>query len=930
MTSKILKSTSLVYSRALFIMVLSICSSLIFAQTNLTVDNQVVSYASFDNYNVTVTGNSELHLTGSSDVLTNSQIDLNSEGAWLYFDNVKPSVVLSTYLSQIKVNGVAAENESNIRIRNYKIGTLIIPHSPTYQPLEVFDGTGFSGSSIKMSTFTFYRSEVIDDDASISFPVVTLDAFSDNISSFKLKRGYMATFAQSSDGTGYSRVFVADREDIEISVMPNGLEGDVSFVRVFPWNYPSKKGFTYESGTQKLDGDWFYNWANGASSTNNVEYVPMKWGGGYAGTSFSNKSDATHMLGFNEPSHTDQSNLSVDKAIKYWSSLQKSGLRLGSPGIADNGKSWLYSFMEKADQLNLRIDFIAVHYYQGGKTASQMYNWLKDVHNRTGRPVWVTEWNNGANWTNEGDPTYEEQAADVSDMIAMMDTTSWIERYAIYNWVEAVRAVIDGDGSLTLAGDVYKAKRSPLAYNPDKDFYLDYLGLTKPYQLSVSGGSNQVNLSWVENVSGEEGIIIERSKNGGAFIEIDRVVGNQIIEYTDGSISEPGAYKYRVKYYNSTEESPYSGEVSVNILPENTLNVTVSKPVTVDSYLNSSYTGPGAVDSDITSNSSRWISANSSYPHWIEVNLKDTFNISWLSFYTGYDGYNKPPTDFELLYWDISTETWKSALTVTGNNDPEFHSSFPEVTTNKVKLNATSGVDNYFRLYEIEVLGIPYEDPVPYNVALNKPVITSSAHSSGNYSGSKAVDGNNDFDNSSRWVSDGNGMPEWIEIDLEGSFVIDRMKIYIGDYNDEGPFSDFDFQYWNGDSWTTIITKSGNTNFNFENVFDKVTTSKVRMNITAGLDIVRLHEIEVFGYEEGTTSIGNQSFDQEYSIYPNPTSGNVNIKGLKTKKEISVIDLSGRVVLSQKTEKQLDIQHLECGVYFVKIDSENVIRIVKK
>lgn len=924
-----MKHLRLFSKKAKLTTILFLCFTLSFAQTNLSIDNEILNHNAYNNYNITISGTSELHITGEESVLANSTINLTSEEAWLFFDNIKPSDVISTYLPQIQINGVAAAQNVNMRIRNYTWGTLIIPHTPDYQPLAVYSEASFSGESMMMSTFSFYRSEVISDDASIDFPVVTLDSFSDSISSFKLKRGYMATFAQESDGTGYSRVYVADREDIEISVMPNGLQDNVSFIRVLPWNYPSKKGMTYETGTQMLRGSWYYNWGSGKVSTNNTEYVPMKWGGGNVGTGFSNKNTATHILGFNEPSHSDQSNLTVDKAIKYWSSYQKSGLRIGSPGIADNGKSWLWEFMAKADELNLRIDFVAVHYYQGGKSAKQMYSWLKEIHTKTGRPVWVTEWNNGANWTNEGDPTFEEQAADIAKMIEMMDTTSWIERYAIYNWVENCRAVILKD-TLTLAGEVYRDQNSPLAYNPDKDFHLPYLSLTKPYLLTATSTVSWIELSWSENVSGEVGVIIEKSENGLAFYALDSIEAQGVTSYTDKLAQESGAYKYRVRYYSSSSNSDYSNVATINARPSNLFNVTMAKTVTVDSYLNDSYSGQRAVDGNISDDASRWISANTAFPHWIEVDLKGTFNISWLSFYTGYGGYNKPIYDFELEYYDIENNTWATALSVKDNNNAQFHSAFEEVTTNKIRLKGTRALDNYFRLFEIEVYGSPAE-PSPYeNVALKKIATTSSAHSSNNYTGSKTVDGNNDYDNASRWVSDGASLPEWLEIDLKGAFIIDRIRLYIGTYSKEGPFKAFDFEYYNGNSWTKVLDIKDNTETFVEKAFEEVKATKVRLNVTGGGTTVRLHEIEVFGYEDETAGIDNNTINQSYQVFPNPARDALHIQGLEKAVEFQVYDMTGKKVLEGLTKDELRITSLQAGIYFIRINDHTSQKFVKE
>ena len=54
-------------------------------------------------------------------------------------------------------------------------------------------------------------------------------------------------------------------------------------------------------------------------------------------------------------------------------------------------------------------------------------------------------------------------------MIDMLDETEYVERYAIYNWVEDGRMVQRKDNSLTPAGEVYRDQKSPLAYSQEND-----------------------------------------------------------------------------------------------------------------------------------------------------------------------------------------------------------------------------------------------------------------------------------------------------------------------------------------------------------------------------------------------------------------------------------------------------------------------------
>jgi hypothetical protein len=96
--------------------------------------------------------------------------------------------------------------------------------------------------------------------------------------------------------------------------------------------------------------------------------------------------------------------------------------------------------------------------------ANQFYNFLKATYDRVKRPLWITEWNNGANWTGCGDPSFAQQQAAINAMIDMLDSTPFVERYAPYNWVEDVRRLKWDDGSLTSAGTTYRDQVSPIGY----------------------------------------------------------------------------------------------------------------------------------------------------------------------------------------------------------------------------------------------------------------------------------------------------------------------------------------------------------------------------------------------------------------------------------------------------------------------------------
>ena len=409
--------------------------------------------------NVTLNAATELHITGNVAPLVGSSIHFTSADAWLFLDHVPPKSVETSLLKQMRVNGEPAVADKNIRILQYKQGTVIIPHGPSYPAMTVFANPSFEGTSKPLICYEEYS------DAK------RLPA-KESISSFRLKRGYMATLATQRDGSGISKNYVAQDQDIEVKSLPPSLAGNVRFIRVFPWRWSSKKGVAGNIH-QPFNCGWYYDWNISSQSSPSLEYVPIAQKVNWPNLQQDWKSRGSlHLLGFNEPDHKDQANLTVDQAINAWPHLLATGLRLGSPAVSDGGLRWLYEFMDKADAAKLRVDFVAVHYYRAHSqpadaqgAAKQFYQYLKDIHDRTKRPIWITEWNNGANWTKEPKPTVEQQKRTIAAMIKMLDETPFVERYALYNWVEDCRNIQRKDGSITPAGEAYRDEIAPVSYH---------------------------------------------------------------------------------------------------------------------------------------------------------------------------------------------------------------------------------------------------------------------------------------------------------------------------------------------------------------------------------------------------------------------------------------------------------------------------------
>lgn len=556
------------------------------SQTNITIDNDIVSIQSARYMNITVSGKSELHIS-SSNPLVSSNINLASENSWLYFESVQPSNVISDWLSYVKINSQPFRPEID-RIAIHGGGSVIIPNGKEIgkRALTIYTGENYQGESMQLEYDKYYRD-------------TELGSFDNNIRSFKLKKGYSCTFANNPNGTGHSRVFIASDEDIEVPIMPEGLEF-ASFVRVMRWDWVSKKGICDGGLANITKSSWYNDWSAGGSSTDDYEFVPMRHNGGWDSfTNINSRKNVTHVLGFNEPDHTDQANMTVLQAIQQWPELFKSGLRLGSPAPDAIRKQWLVDFLALADKLNYRVDFVVGHMYWNSQSGQNLKNGIDDAVNRLygGCPMWITEWNNGANWTNESWPTASGPKRDadmniildengnetivnrplspenaqkqldwMKDVLPALDESPYLERHSLYNWVQDARTLVLGD-KLTPAGKYFAEYKSKVAFSKSQE-YIHNWKIAPPLVIStLSKDCKSFEMSWYDH-NGETGLyyILEKKKSSDTDFEpvatltamTDYDYGGTV-KYVDTSISESAIYRVCAMSYKNTL-SEYSDE----------------------------------------------------------------------------------------------------------------------------------------------------------------------------------------------------------------------------------------------------------------------------------------------------------------------------------------------------------------------------------
>jgi hypothetical protein len=224
-----------------------------------------------------------------------------------------------------------------------------------------------------------------------------------------------------------------------------------------------------------LQLSWWYAWGpSPAAQTINstVPFVPMIWDESHvtAQELAEAKKHGSVLLGFNEPDHTDQADMTVAQALELWPELMATGMRLGSPATAENpavSGSWLDQFMKGAKDKDHRVDFICVHWYgadfETAAAVEQLRGYLQGVHDHFGLPIWLTEYSL-INWMSTPKfPTWAQQAAFAAASVAMLETLAFVERYAWFSMppysddVSETIYLYDESGAITKTGEAYKA-----------------------------------------------------------------------------------------------------------------------------------------------------------------------------------------------------------------------------------------------------------------------------------------------------------------------------------------------------------------------------------------------------------------------------------------------------------------------------------------
>ena len=447
---------------------------------------------------VTVSTAVDYKVTSATPFTSAGSVNITNDRAVLILASVKPSAVVSSWMAFIKVNGAAAVNGTNCQVKMYAGGAIVLPYGDNVSPLTCYSEPGFTGEAC--SSYTT---------GSDGGYMKTLGngELPNRIRSFKLRRGYMVTFATGTAGWGYSRCFIADDVDLEMATMPAVLDAKISSYRIFKWNDAQKKGLAANTdGTVAgaLNASWAYTWGVGSDMGPDVECVQHKIHKNWPGVGECGAPDfSPHMKTDNEPANSaDDTPASVSEVLGYWQDAMRTGKRLCSPSSHDGGYAWQQQFMEAIDRRGWRCDILDMHCYWPSGSFPSLQNYYNQFH----RPIWISELLWGASWNSNGifgeasdwdSNSTNNQTLNYNGAKPVLDALNgygYVERYAWWN-SERVCSRVYHDGALTKLGSYYASMESGLGFSHSYEF-VPVVVIANPYALRITADGDHVSLTW--------------------------------------------------------------------------------------------------------------------------------------------------------------------------------------------------------------------------------------------------------------------------------------------------------------------------------------------------------------------------------------------------------------------------------------------------
>ena len=526
---------------------------------------------------VTLSENVDYVIQGTTPFADGAKVNItNTDHAVLIIQSIRPSHVLSQKLldGHVFVNGEQAVNGENCQVRMYAHGSIVFPYAKDIKPLTVYSEQNYGGTAV--NDFGLEHSSGF-------MNTLTEAKLNNQIRSFKLKRGYMVTFAVGKSGWGYSRCFIADTEDLEFAELPAHLDARISSYRVFQWYDSQKKGLANDTRAflpELLEITTCYSFGPGENRLPDMECIPHRIHEGWPSPSeCGSKTYSCHLKTNNEPGNSaDPDPATVEQVLNNWQELMRTGMRLCSESSHDGSWSHLDQFIAEVDKRGWRCDILDLHCYW----ASGFGN-MEHYYNKYGkRPIWITEWVWGASWNNNGifsdrskwddfsESTQQKNLNEVRNILTTLNNSPYVERYFYWNSERDCSKLFRGEGEMSLTGNYYRDMKSGMAYRKEYEKVPNVV-YTAPSNLAGTW-SNQTagsfRLTW-SDTNGDmlsEIQLQRKGENDADFVTVQTIAPKDMTGKTlnyacNDTLTEPGVYEYRVVNVAADNAKRYSAVV---------------------------------------------------------------------------------------------------------------------------------------------------------------------------------------------------------------------------------------------------------------------------------------------------------------------------------------------------------------------------------
>jgi len=167
---------------------------------------------------------------------------------------------------------------------------------------------------------------------------------------------------------------------------------------------------------------------------------------------------------------------------------------------------------------------------------------------------------------------------------------------------------------------------------------------------------------------------------------------------------------------------------------------------------------------------------------------------------------------------------------------------------------------------------------------------------------------------------------DWFKLEITGwnesKIEVGKIEFYLADYRFSDNSQDYIIKDW---QWIDLSSITNTTYLTFK--LSSTDNGEWGMNTPAFFCI---DEVTIKNFTDVNFAATPES---QFQVYPNPAQNYLKLVGQNSIKQVSIVNLSGQVVLqykgNQTFNQTVSIETLNTGIYFIQVNSNNKMEIYK-